>query len=77
MIDDDLKNVDKTICDNIELINSLKADRALIAQNLLGQSRNLVEHIAVKIYAKAEGEDLSVGWETIKKALEFIKHNNK
>lgn len=74
-IDDGLKNVDNAICDNIELINDKNIDRALLAQNLLSQSRNLVEHVALKIYS--QGTNISVDWETIPAALEYIKHDNK
>ena len=46
-----------------------------MAQNLLSYSRNLVEHIAVKIYG--EGRDIVVGLQTIKPAMEYIKRDNK
>ena len=47
----------------------------MISQNLLGQSRNLVEHIAVKI--SGQGADIDVSWDTIQAAKDFIKQNNK
>lgn len=74
-IDRKIKDIDKAICDNIALIDFTGVTRALISQNLLGQSRNLVEHIAVKIYG--QGRDIDVNWDTIPAAKEFIKHNNK
>lgn len=74
-IDKRIKDIDKTICDNIDLIDFKTVTRALIAQNLLAQSRNLVEHIAVKIYA--QGSDIDVNWETINAAKEFLKKEQK
>ena len=53
-IDRKIKDIDKIICDNIALIDFAGVTRALISQNLLGQSRNLVEHIAVKIICLAD-----------------------
>lgn len=41
-------DIDKTLCDNIDLLDFQNVTRALVSQNLLSQSRNLVEHIAVK-----------------------------
>lgn len=74
-IDRKIKDIDKTICDNIALIDFAGVTRALISQNLLGQSRNLVEHIAVKI--SGQGADIDVNWDTIQAAKDFIKQNNK
>ena len=74
-IDQRIKDIDKIICDNISLIDFTGVTRALISQNLLGQSRNLVEHIAVKI--SGQGSDIDVNWDTIKAAGEFVKRNNK
>lgn len=70
-----IQDIDKTICDNIDLIDFPTVSRALVSQNLLGQSRNLCEHIAVKAYSN--GSDIEVNWTTIPAALEFIKHDNK
>lgn len=74
-IDRKIKDIDKIICDNIALIDFAGVTRALISQNLLGQSRNLVEHIAVKI--SGQGADMDVNWDTIQAAKDFIKRNNK
>ena len=63
-IDERISDIDKTICQNIDLIDFGTVSRALISQNLLSQSRNLVEHIAVKAYAVAKNEDLEADWET-------------
>ena len=74
-IDRKIKDIDKILCDNIDLIDFAGVSRALISQNLLGQSRNLVEHIAVKI--SGQGADIDVNWDTIQAAKDFIKQNNK
>ena len=52
-IDERIRDIDKTICQNIDLIDFETVSRALVSQNLLSQSRNLVEHVAVKAYADA------------------------
>lgn len=74
-IDRKIKDIDKTICDNIALLDFTGVTRALISHNLLAQSRNLVEHIGVKI--SGQGADIDVNWETIPAAKDFIKRNNK
>lgn len=74
-IDEKILNIDKTICENIDLIDFPTVSRALVSQNLLGQSRNLCEHIAVRAYGN--NTDIEPNWDTIPKALEFIKHDNK
>ena len=74
-IDEQIMNIDYTICSNIDLLEFPGVTRAIISQNLLAQSRNLVEHIAVKGYSN--GSDIMADWQTIPKALEFIKRDNK
>lgn len=74
-IDRQILNIDQTICDNIDLLEFNGVTRAIVSQNLLAQSRNLVEHIAVK--AHRSGEDIMADWQTIPAALEHIKHDNK
>lgn len=74
-IDEQIMNIDKTICSNIDLLEFTGVTRAIVSQNLLAQSRNLVEHIAVKGYSN--GADIMADWKTIPEALEFIKHDNK
>ncbi len=74
-IDRDILNIDQVICSNIDLIDFETVTRALVAQNLLSYSRNLVEHIAVKLYG--EGRDIIVGLQTIKPAMEYIKRDNR
>lgn len=74
-IDEQIMNIDQTICSNIDLLDFTGVTRAIVSQNLLAQSRNLVEHIAVKGYSN--GADIMADWRTIPEALEFIKHDNK
>lgn len=74
-IDEQIMNIDQIICSNIDLLEFSGVTRAIVSQNLLAQSRNLVEHIAVKGYSN--GADIMADWNTIPEALEFIKHDNK
>ena len=74
-IDEQIMNIDRSICSNIDLLEFSGVTRDIISQNLLAQSRNLVEHIAVKGYSN--GADIMADRQTIPKALEFIKHDNK
>lgn len=74
-INTQIMNIDQTICNNIALLDFSGVTRATVSQNLLAQSRNLVEHIAVKSYGN--GADIIADWNTIPAALEFIKHDNK
>ena len=74
-IDRDILNIDQVICSNIDLIDFENVTRALVAQNLLSYSRNLVEHIAVKLFG--EGRDIVVGLQTIKPAMEYLKRDNR
>lgn len=70
-IDEQIMNIDRSICSNIDLLEFSGVTRDIISQNLLAQSRNLVEHIAVKGYSN--GADIMADWQTIPKALEFNK----
>lgn len=45
-IDIRIQELNKTICENIELIDF--TSRGLVSQNILSQARNLVEHVAMK-----------------------------
>ena len=75
IIDFRIANIDETICKNIDSIDFGHVNRGLISQNLLSQSRNLVEHIAVKIYAN--GFDIDVDRKTIPEAMEYLKRDNQ
>lgn len=72
-IDIRIQELNKTVCDNIELIDF--ASRGLVSQNVLSQSRHLVEHIAMKAYSMEH--ELTVDYPDIKSSLEFIKTDNK
>ena len=74
-IDKDIMTINDVICSNIDLIEIDGVSRALIAQNLLSQSRNLVEHIAVKLFG--QGKEIEANWQTIPKANTYIKQNNR
>ena len=74
-IEQKIYDIDKVICGNLDMIDWPAATRDLISQNLLSQSRNLVEHIAVRAYCN--GEEIALNWETIPKALAYLKENNK
>ena len=74
-IDDSIAAIDDVICQNIDLLLNNNVTRAFVAQNLLSQSRNLVEHIAVKIYS--QGEDIDANRDSIRYALEFLKRSNR
>ena len=54
-IDKAILDTNGVICENISQLSS--TDRGLLSQNVLGQTRNFVEYIAVKIYAKGEDVD--------------------
>lgn len=72
-IDIRIQELNKTVCENIELIDF--ASRGLVSQNVLSQSRHLVEHIAMKAYSMEH--ELTVDYPDIKSSLEFIKTDNK
>ena len=54
-IDKAILNTNGAICDNISQLGSI--DRGLLSQNILGQIRNFVEYIAIKIYSN--GQDVN------------------
>ncbi|MBM6766298.1 hypothetical protein H5996_10410, partial [Faecalicoccus pleomorphus] len=54
-IDKSILEVDKVISENIRNLGDI--NRGLLSQNILSQSRNFIEYIAIKIYAK--GKDLN------------------
>ena len=68
-------DIDRVICDNLDMMDWPMATRALISQNLLGQSRNLVEHIAIRTYGK--GKEIALNRETLTNALEYLKKDTK
>lgn len=54
-IDKAIFDTNGVICENISQLSS--TDRGLLSQNILGQIRNFVEYIAVKIYGKGKDVD--------------------
>jgi len=74
-IERNIMDIDRTICENLDLFNIPTVTRALISQNILSQARNLVEHIAVRAYCR--GKEILIDKNTIPEALDFIKHDNK
>lgn len=72
-IDRALLSIDNTICENIAAISVLP--RGLVSQNILAQSRNLVEHVALKAYSL--NHPARVDYDSLKAALQFIVTDNK
>lgn len=54
-IDKAILDTNGVICENISHLSL--TDRGLLSQNILGQIRNFVEYIAVKIYGKGKDVD--------------------
>lgn len=72
-IDIKLEQMSDTICKNIEYIQVLS--RGVVSQNILATSRTLVEHIALKAYST--GNKISIEYDDVKNAMEYIKQDNK
>lgn len=73
-IDEYIMADDKAICENIDDLEYKTRDK--VAQNMLSYFRNLVEHIAVKVYSE-EHENAFVDYDTIPKAVDFLKSSNE
>lgn len=73
-IEEHIRTDDKAICENIDDLEYKTRDK--VAQNMLSYFRNLVEHIAVKVYSE-EHENAYVDYDTIPKAIEFLKTSNE
>ena len=73
-IDEYIKTDDKAIYENIDDLEYKTRDK--VAQNMLSYFRNLVEHIAVRVYSE-QHENAFVDYETIPKAVEFLKTSNE
>ena len=74
-IEQRIYDIDRVICDNLDMMDWPMATRALISQNLLGQSRNLVEHIAIRAYGR--GKEIPLNRETLTNALGYLKEDTK
>lgn len=68
-IDNEILNIDKVICRNIDRFDT--SDRGLLSQNILSQLRNFVEHISLKAYGN--GQDIENSFANIQKANDHVK----
>ena len=68
-IDKDIMVINKNICNNI--VNFKEGERGFLAQNVMSQLRNFVEHIFLKIYSRGKGIENS--YSNIKDAREYVE----
>jgi len=68
-IDDCIRNIDNAICRNIASADF--SPRGAVAQDVLAQLRNFVEHIMLKFYAN--GRDIENTYPNICAAIEFVQ----
>ena len=73
-MDEMIKADDQAICDNIDDLAFKSRDK--VAQNMLSYFRNLVEHIAIKIYLDAY-PNITVQRSTTGEAIEHLKTSNE
>mgnify|MGYP001178196779 CR=1 FL=1 len=72
-IDDQILTIDKAICRHIDSLGT--SSRGAVAQDILSQLRNFVEHIMLKFYAN--GQDIEDRYDNICEAIAFVKsHGN-
>ena len=69
-IDKAIKDIDKVIYDNIELLNS--SDRWLLSQNILWQIRNLLEHVFLKFYIIDNNIKLEPTYPNLQKGINYV-----
>ena len=62
-----IQTIDEVICNNI--VSSNKDARGLLAQNILAQLRNLLDHVSLKIYGTSKGQDLLNSYENLKEGI--------
>lgn len=67
-IDRQIMTIDKAICRHIAEFDA--SQRGAVAQDVLAQLRNFVEHIMLKFYAN--GKDMDNCYENICKAIEYV-----
>lgn len=72
-IDKHIEDIDKAICRYIDQFEI--SGRGVVSQDILKRLRDLVEHIALKIYG--QGKEVDNDWETIKVAMNYIKSKAK
>lgn len=68
-IDTLILTINDVICRNIDSFDD--SERWLMSQNILGQLRNFVEHISLKVFSN--NKDIEISYDNICKALEHIK----
>ena len=71
-VETQIRSADEVICQNVD---SLTDQRALLSQNVLAQLRNLVEGVAVRLYAGRS--DAEFNYATIEPGLAFVKGKAK
>ncbi|WP_309105070.1 ATP-dependent RecD-like DNA helicase [Microbacterium sp.] len=71
-VDMQITSIDKAIRDNIA---RLKDDRGLLSQNLLAQTRNLIEAIAVRLH-KGDGT-ATFAYDAVAPAIKYVGSRNK
>ena len=69
-----IKNIDKNICENIDK-NLILNDRGFLSQNILSQLRNLVEHCSMYINLRLNGLDDNISLEEAKNKIPSIPKN--
>ena len=69
-IDEQILEIDKTICDYIDVFKD-DTKRGLLSKSILAQLRNFLEHIMLKVYAN--GADIENSYENICEALRYMK----
>jgi hypothetical protein len=70
-IDHHILEVNKVICSNINKFDV--SERGLLSQNVLSQLRNFVEHISLKIYIEAQGDEVANTYENITNANAYVR----
>lgn len=69
-----IKNIDKNICENIDK-NLILSDRGFLSQNILSQLRNLVEHCSMYVNLRLNGLDDNISLEEAKNKIPSIPKN--
>ncbi len=72
-IDTCIFNIDLVICRNIDKLAG--TERGLLAQNIISQLRNFVEHISLKVYSN--GQDIENTYGNIEKANAYVKSDGR
>ena len=68
-IDKDILVINRNICTNIDKFRG--SERGFLAQNIMSQLRNFVEHIFLKIYSN--GQDIENTYSNIQEAITYVK----